>query len=288
VTITGDTDGIDANAVLTQMNAGLSGTGIVASLNGTGKLQFKSSNAFAITVAAAVGGAATAVNAAIANNAAVLNSGKYRFDGGAFTDYAGGEAQVYRFTPSGSTSTAITIASGTNVADALVAFRNGLAGKGIDVVLTGAGSGTSYISFQSSAAFTLTNESATGAATGGMANLADGALPTPTSATVSAQSQSTDPTSDAAAALSAISAAVTKLGVVQGRVGTGQNQLSYSINLAQSQISAFSAAESRIRDADVAQEAANLTKAQVLQQASLAAMAQANSAPQAVLALLRG
>jgi flagellin len=62
----------------------------------------------------------------------------------------------------------------------------------------------------------------------------------------------------------------------------------YSIQLAQSQISSFSAAESRIRDADVAAEAANLTKAQVLEQASLAAMAQANASPQSVLALLRG
>jgi len=64
--------------------------------------------------------------------------------------------------------------------------------------------------------------------------------------------------------------------------------LNYAIGLAQSQISNFSAAESRIRDADVAAEAANLTKAQVLQQASMAAMAQANSAPQAVLSLLKG
>ena len=71
-------------------------------------------------------------------------------------------------------------------------------------------------------------------------------------------------------------------------MGTGQNVLNYAIGLAQSQISNFSAAESRIRDADVAAEAANLTKAQVLQQATMAAMAQANSAPQAVLALLRG
>jgi flagellin len=64
--------------------------------------------------------------------------------------------------------------------------------------------------------------------------------------------------------------------------------LNYAIGLAQSQISNFSAAESRIRDADVASEAANLTKAQVLQQANMAAMAQANSAPQAVLSLLKG
>jgi len=71
-------------------------------------------------------------------------------------------------------------------------------------------------------------------------------------------------------------------------MGAAMNQLGYAIQLGQSQISNFSAAESRIRDADVAAEAANLTKAQVLQQASIAAMAQANSAPQAVLSLLRG
>jgi flagellin len=88
-------------------------------------------------------------------------------------------------------------------------------------------------------------------------------------------------------ALTQVNAAVAALGVVQGIVGTGENQLAYGISLAQSQITSFSAAESRIRDADVAQEAANLTKAQVLQQASLAALAQANSAPQAVLSLLR-
>jgi flagellin len=90
----------------------------------------------------------------------------------------------------------------------------------------------------------------------------------------------------ALAAVTAIANAVTKLGSAQAAVGRGQNQLNYAQGLAQSQISSFSAAESRIRDADVAAEAANLTKAQVLQQASIAAMAQANSAPQAVLKLL--
>ena len=78
------------------------------------------------------------------------------------------------------------------------------------------------------------------------------------------------------------------LGGVQGKVGSGQNQLNYAISLAQSQITNFSSAESQIRDADIAAEAANLSKSQVLQQASIAAMAQANSAPQQVLTLLRG
>ena len=97
----------------------------------------------------------------------------------------------------------------------------------------------------------------------------------------------TSSTGGALSALSLISSAVQALGKVQGVIGASQNKLQYAINLAQSQISGYSAAESRIRDTDVAAEAANLTKAQVLVQASMAAMAQANSAPQAVLSLLR-
>jgi flagellin len=97
-----------------------------------------------------------------------------------------------------------------------------------------------------------------------------------------------DTQAGAKAAVSAIVSAVSALGAAQAAVGKGQNQLTYAVNLAQSQITNFSAAESQIRDANVAQQAANLSKAQVLSQASIAAMAQANSAPQAVLSLLRG
>jgi flagellin len=107
------------------------------------------------------------------------------------------------------------------------------------------------------------------------------------SASLAIDGESVADVAGAKSALTAIDAALGTLGGVQGTVGAGQNDLHYAVQLAQSQVSNFSAAESRIRDADVAAEAANLTKAQVLQQASLAAMAQANSAPQAVLALLR-
>jgi len=107
-------------------------------------------------------------------------------------------------------------------------------------------------------------------------------------AATSAAASATFGTGNAKTALTAIDAATKQLGKVQANMGAAMNQLGYAIQLGQSQISNFSAAESRIRDADVAAEAANLTKAQVLQQASIAAMAQANSAPQAVLSLLRG
>jgi flagellin len=94
--------------------------------------------------------------------------------------------------------------------------------------------------------------------------------------------------SSAQAAVSALADAVNLLGKAQAVVGRGQNQFAFAINLAQSQITNLAAAESRIRDADLAAESANLTKSQILLQAGIAALAQANSAPQQVLALLRG
>jgi flagellin len=57
-------------------------------------------------------------------------------------------------------------------------------------------------------------------------------------------------------------------------------------NLAVSQEN-LSAANSRIRDVDVANETANLSKAQILSQAGLAVLSQANQLPQAALTLLR-
>jgi flagellin len=98
---------------------------------------------------------------------------------------------------------------------------------------------------------------------------------------------SIDTVAHALTAIADLGAAVTTLGQTQGRVGTGENDLNYSVSLAQSQITNDSAAESRIRDADVAVEAANLTKSQVLEQSSVAALAQANAAPQALLKLLQ-
>jgi flagellin len=91
----------------------------------------------------------------------------------------------------------------------------------------------------------------------------------------------------AESAVNALAAAVVKLGDAQAVVGRGQNQFSFAVNLASSQLANIAAAESRIRDADLAEEAANLTKAQILLQAGISALSQANSAPQQVLSLLQ-
>ena len=92
---------------------------------------------------------------------------------------------------------------------------------------------------------------------------------------------------NAVAAQTALQGAIGTLGTAQGRVGAAMNRLQYAISQAQTMSVSVSAAESRIRDADMAQEAANLTKYNVLQQTGLAALAQANNSSSAVLALLR-
>jgi flagellin len=88
-------------------------------------------------------------------------------------------------------------------------------------------------------------------------------------------------------AVSALANSVATLGSAQAAVGRGENQFTYATNLAQSELTNEAAAESSIRDADLAAEAANLTKAQILLQAGVAALAQANAAPQSILALLK-
>lgn len=88
-------------------------------------------------------------------------------------------------------------------------------------------------------------------------------------------------------AIETIRDAVATLGSIQGVVGAGQNNLTQAIDLASTQITNYSAAESAIRDADIAAEASNLARLNTLQQAGVAALAQANTSGQAVLSLLR-
>lgn len=97
--------------------------------------------------------------------------------------------------------------------------------------------------------------------------------------------------STAAKAQSAIGVfdkAIQQLSQARAKVGAVQNRMQVTIsNLAQSQEN-LSAANSRITDVDVASETANLTKNQILSQAGLAVLAQANQIPQSALSLLRG
>ncbi|HFB66713.1 MAG TPA: flagellin, partial [Aeromonadales bacterium] len=88
-------------------------------------------------------------------------------------------------------------------------------------------------------------------------------------------------------ALDVIDASISQIDSTRASLGAVQNRLDSTISNLQSVIENVSAARSRIRDADFAAETANLAKNQVLQQAGLAILAQANAAPQSVLQLLQ-
>ncbi|MEQ8485046.1 MAG: flagellin [Pseudomonadales bacterium] len=88
-------------------------------------------------------------------------------------------------------------------------------------------------------------------------------------------------------ALSIADAALTDVNGVRAELGAIQNRFNSVIANLQTSVENLSASRSRIMDTDFAMETASLTRAQVLQQAGVAMLAQANAAPQNVLALLR-
>ena len=91
----------------------------------------------------------------------------------------------------------------------------------------------------------------------------------------------------AQAVLTAVKGAIDVLGDVQNKIGTMQNRLQFAVSLSQSQIVNTQAADSRIRDANIAEESANMTRYNILSQSGIAALAQANQASSSVLALLK-
>ena len=89
------------------------------------------------------------------------------------------------------------------------------------------------------------------------------------------------------AALASVDAALSVISTSRASLGAIQNRFSSAISNLQTTSENLSASRSRIQDADFAQETANLSRAQVLQQAGTAMIAQANQLPNQVLTLLR-
>ncbi len=80
--------------------------------------------------------------------------------------------------------------------------------------------------------------------------------------------------------------ALNQLSTARSTFGAVGNRMQSAINALQTQAEATSAANSRIRDVDVAQETSNMTRAQILAQAGVSVLAQANQMPQMALKLL--
>jgi flagellin len=92
---------------------------------------------------------------------------------------------------------------------------------------------------------------------------------------------------DSSSALDTLTKAIDQVATYKAQWGAGQNRLEYTVSNLMNVVEFTAAARSRIQDADFAIEAANLAKAQVLQQTGTAMLAQANAAPQLALQLLK-
>jgi flagellin len=274
-TVDGGASGLSGQGVVDSLNNQLQQFGISATIATDGSLQLSGATAFTVEAQAVAGGSGTAI---ATSGTPVVNTANYNATSTTFAGFTGTDTESFTV-QNGSKSVNINL-SATNAPDIATAVQNintSLSGTGVYAVQSADGT---KISFQSASAFSI-NETAAPSGAGTVFGAA-GAV------TVNGPTASASSTGNALSALSALQNAFSNLGLVQGVVGAGENKLNFAVNLSQSQITNYSAEESGIRDADVAAEAANLTKAQVLQQASIAALAQANSAPQAVLSLLKG
>ena len=110
----------------------------------------------------------------------------------------------------------------------------------------------------------------------------DGVLNLATAGRVDVSSHDT-----AKASVTNIESALTEVSKERSKLGAYQNRLEHTINNLKTSSENLTAAESRVRDVDMAKEMMNFTKNNILNQASQAMLAQAKSQPEAVLQLLR-
>jgi len=88
--------------------------------------------------------------------------------------------------------------------------------------------------------------------------------------------------------ITAVDGAIQQLSTQRGTLGAAQNRLEHTMNSLGVAVENLSASESRIRDADISALSSEMVSDQILQQAGVAVLSQANQAPQSVLKLLQG
>jgi flagellin len=254
--------------------------GVKAELDATGKLVLRSASFF--TVSSNLAGAGTNTNLVAAANNVAISGAAFSTATLTVSAAAAASTQQLSFTGSGLGFTndlynvSINTVTAGQVASVVSQINsdNTLKAAGIFAVAVSA----TQVQLTSLKRFSLGVDAA---ATVANSNLAAQVATTATGGT------STGGALGAKDALDKLQTAIANLGKVQGKVGAGQNNLAQAIDLASSQVTNFQAAESRIRDADVASESSDLARLTVLQQAGVAALAQANQSNQAVLSLLK-
>lgn len=179
----------------------------------------------------------------------------------------------------------------TNAGTATVDFKGGAEADADAISLSGATGSTTdssrvsgEITFDSSVSFAVSSDVANTA--GSILDVAADTAVGSTAEDVSGIDISTF--QGATDALAVVDAALESISGIRADLGAAQNRLESTIANLSTTSENLSSARSRIRDADFAAETAELARTQVLQQAGLSVLAQANAQPQQVLQLLQG
>ena len=242
-----------------------------------------------VSIGAQTGGSAAALGGAIAT--AIQNNSA--LGGLTVTDNGDGTVDVVDETGNDVTVTFAAVATGGGGSDSTVTVDTLLydgSAEGTAVSLTQGGTDsikvTGDIQFTTSLSSSSSISVATTNTSGGIMTSATGAG---TVATSSQRIQDVDisTASGAQTALGLIDSAIAQIDSSRATLGAVQSRFSSTISNLQNVSENAAAARSRIRDADFAAETAALTKAQVLQQAGLSMLSQANALPQQVLSLLQ-
>jgi len=266
-----DVTGVSANARTTATISNLDKDGVVSlTLNGeTVSADVTTTDLSALATAINSKSGATGVSATISVDNASIDLVQSNGDDLDFLNFSSSAANVNTSTTA---SIRVTGSEGTSVT-----LQDGTA---IDLDSTVVGGN---IEFTSSSSFTVTSNvtSGSGGLFAGNANdINASTLSTVNNIDISTQA-------GANAAISVTDGGLAQIDSIRADLGAVQNRFESTISNLDTSVENFSAARSRIQDTDFAAETANLTRAQVLQQAGVAMLAQANQLPQLVLSLLQ-
>ena len=284
VTVTG---GDSAFAIAASVNATEGSTGVTAEASNSAILN-QIANDGTVTITLGSGGSTSTVSAAITTTdvsalAAEINatSGTTGItatsSAGALTltQADGKDIRIGDFTNSG---TGTAVASAVNAAGTAVDPETLTSGAATDST-TVAG----IVTFDSNESFSVSSSVAVAA--GSITSAAANVATSSSASLLSAVDIST--AAGAQSAISVIDAAISSVSGIRADLGAVQNRFEATISNLSTTSENLEAARSRIQDADFAAETAALTRAQILQQAGVSILAQANAQPQLVLALLQ-
>jgi len=282
--------GDSAYAVATAANLSTADTGVTASAateatlkltasTGTGTYTFKlyGSNTTGVAISATVSDSTDLSSVAAAINEQTANTGITATEAGGTVTLKNSDGYDIKLEDVLNTTTAAETLDFQG-ADAYTHAASGAA-----AVALGNGNGSSTVGgqlkFSSNSGFTVASTTTT---------LVTAANTSYASTLSSVSEIDVSDVDGANSALAVVDAALTSINNSRASLGAIQNRFASTISNLQTTSENLSAARSRIQDTDFASETANLTRGQILQQAGTAILAQANSLPNGVLALLRG